>query len=322
MRAVYYDAFGGAEVLQVGEQPVPKPGPGEILVRVHAASVNPVDWKVRDGMFDGIFPYEFPVIPGWDVAGEVAGFGEGANTESGGFEEGERVFAYCRKPVVHGGTYAEFVTFPAQWAAKVPAKLDFVEASTIPLTGLTVWQSLFEFAELAAGQSILVHAAAGGVGSLAVQMASHMGARVYATASAANTDYVKGLGATRVIDYRSEDIAQVIGSEEPDGLDIVFDTVGGQTLAASYGLIKPGGALPALNDAPDEDICAARDIRAGRIFSEPNGEHLRQIANLIVEGALRPAQIRTFALADAAEAMELSKAGHVRGKLVLVINKP
>lgn len=321
MRAVYYNAFGGAEVLSVGEQPVPKPGPGEILVRVHAASVNPVDWKVRDGMFEGMFPCEFPIIPGWDVAGEAIGFGEAANTESGGFEEGERVFAYCRKPVVQGGTYAEYVTFPAQWAARIPAKLDFVEASTIPLAGLTVWQSLFEFAGIAAGQSILVHAAAGGVGSLAVQMASHIGARVYATASAANADYVKALGATRVIDYRSQDIAQVIGLGEPGGLDIVFDTVGGPTLAASYALIKPGGALAALNDAPDEDICAERGIRAGRIFSEPNGEHLQKIANLIAEGALRPAEIKTFSLDDAAEAMELSKAGHVRGKLVLVVGE-
>lgn len=317
MRAVYYEAFGGAEVLKIGEQPVPVPAPGEILVRVHAASVNPVDWKIRDGMFEGLFPHEFPIIPGWDVAGEVAGFGDGAS----GFDEGERVFAYCRKPVVHGGTYAEYVTLPALWAARVPGNLNFIEASTIPLSGLTVWQSLFEFARIAAGQSVLVHAAAGGVGSLAVQLASHIGARVYATASPANADYVLGLGANRVIDYRSEDVVDVIGEEAPGGLDIVFDTVGGLTLAASYGLIKPGGALPALNDAPDEDICAEQGIRAGRIFSEPNGEHLQQIANLIVEGSLKPAEINVYPLENAAEAMELSKAGHVRGKLVLVVDQ-
>ena len=315
MRAVYYERFGGPDVLQIGDLPEPEPASGEVLIRIRAASVNPVDWKIREGFFDGIFPHEFPIIPGWDAAGEVAGLGDGVS----GLQTGERVYAYCRKPVVHDGTYAEFIAVPAEYVAPAPANLNDVQASTIPLTGLTVWQSLFEFAGLTAGQTVLIHAGAGGVGSLAVQLAAHAGARVHATASAANADYVRELGAHRVIDYRKEDLDEVMRTEVPAGFDVVFDTVGGEVLAESYDLVKPGGALPALNDAPDEALCAGRGIRALRVFSEPNGQHLGRLTSLIEAGALRAAEIETFPLEHAAMAMDKSQAGHVRGKLTLTI---
>ena len=317
MRAVYYERFGGSEVLTVGELPTPEPASGEVLLRIHAASVNPVDWKIREGFFDGIFPHRFPIIPGWDAAGEVAGLGDGV-TE---MQIGSRVYAYCRKPVVHGGTYAELVTVPAGFVAPAPANLDDVETSTIPLAGLTVWQSLFEFAGLTAGQTILIHAAAGGVGSLAVQLAAHAGARVFATTSAANAAYVRELGAHRIIDYRQENLGEVMGSEVPAGFDVVFDTVGGEVLGESYDLVRPGGALPALNDAPDEALCAQRGIRGLRVFSEPNGQHLSRLTGLIEAGALRPAQIESFPLEQAALAMDRSQAGHVRGKLALAVGQ-
>ncbi|MFN3231154.1 MAG: NADP-dependent oxidoreductase [Alphaproteobacteria bacterium] len=315
MKAVYYERFGESEVLQLGDLPMPKPGPGEVLVNVAAASVNPIDWKLREGFFDGVFPHEFPVIPGWDLAGRVAALGEGAT----GFSPGDRVYAYCRKPVVRAGTYAEYVVVDADVLAPSPANLSDVEAATIPLVGLTVWQSLFEFAGLKAGQSVLVHAGAGGVGSLAVQLAAHAGARVFATASAANADYLLELGASRAIDYKIENLSVVQRFEVPAGFDVVFDTVGGDVLAASYGLLKPGGALPALNDEPDSQICEAKSIRGLRLFSEPNGAHLRRLTALIDEGALKPSEIEVFPLKQAAEAMDLSQAGHVRGKLVLDI---
>lgn len=315
MRAVYYEQFGGSDVLQVGDLPGPAPASGEVLIRINAASVNPVDWKIREGFFDGIFSHRFPIIPGWDAAGEVAGLGDGVS----GLQAGDRVYAYCRKPVVHGGTYAEFVTVPADFVALAPANLDDVQASTIPLVGLTVWQSLFEFADLTAGQTVLIHAGAGGVGSLAVQLAAHAGARVYATASAANEAYVRELGAQRVIDYRKENLGEVRRSELTAGFDVVFDTVGGEVLTESYDLVKPGGALPALNDAPDEALCAERGIRALRVFSEPNGQHLGRLTSLIEAGALGPAQIESYPLEQAAFAMDRSQAGHVRGKLALTI---
>lgn len=313
MRAVYYEQFGDAGVLHIGDQPIPEPGDGEVLIRVRAASVNPVDWKIREGFLKDFFPHVFPIIPGWDVAGDIAALGAGVN----GFAVGDPVYAYARKPVVQAGTYADYVTVAADVAAPIPANMDYVQASTIPLAGLTVWQSLFEFAGIKAGDNVLVPAAAGGVGSLAVQLAAHAGATVYGTASSGNADYVRGLGAARVIDYRTEDVADVVRAEVPEGFDIVFDTVGGETLAASYDLVKTGGALPTLNDPADETACAARNIRALRVFSEPNGVHLRQLTGLIEAGALKPAQIETYPLGEAAAAMNASQTGHTRGKIVL-----
>ena len=316
MRAVYYEQFGDAGVLKIGDQPTPEPGDGEVLIRVRAASVNPVDWKIREGFLKDFFPHHCPIIPGWDVAGEIAALGAGVS----GFGVGDPVYAYARKPVVQAGTYAEYVTVAADVVAPIPTNMDMVQASTIPLAGLTVWQSLFDFAGIKTGDTVLVHAAAGGVGSLAVQLAAHAGATVYGTASSANADYVKGLGAARVIDYRSEDVVDVAHAEVPDGFDIVFDTVGGETLAASYGLVRPGGALPTLNDPPDETACAARNIRALRVFSEPNGDHLRQLTSLVEAGALKPAQIETYPLTEAATAMNTSQSGHTRGKIVLAVD--
>lgn len=316
MRAIYYEEFGDADVLKLGDLPIPVIGPNEVLMRVGATSVNPVDWKIREGWFSSIFPYKFPIIPGWDAAGDIADIGKDVS----GLEVGERVYAYCRKPEIHGGTYADYVAVPASFVAPMPTALSFEEAATLPLTGLTAWQALSEFAQLKRGQTVLIHAASGGVGSVAVQIASHLGARVWATASAGNIEYVRGLGADRVIDYRTEDLAGLVASDLPAGFDVVFDTVGGDVLEKSYNLVKPGGALPALNDEPDTTICAEREIRGQRLFSEPNSNHLRELGKLIDEGTLKPAEFKVFALDDAAKAMELSQDGHVRGKLVITLD--
>jgi NADPH2:quinone reductase len=316
MRAAYYTCYGDPDVLALGELPPPEPGPGEVRIAVRAAGVNPVDWKLMSGAFAGVFPQEFPTIPGWDAAGQIDAVGAGVDAS----RVREPVFAYCRRPIVRGGTFAEFVVVPESFVARKPRSIDFAEAAALPLVALTAWQSLFGHAGLGKGQRVLIHAAAGGVGSLAVQMARHAGARVVATASPANADYVRSLGAHEVVDYRNGAAWTRLAHLAGDGFDVVFDTVGGDALARSYALVKPGGALPALNDAPDADACAARGIRGVRVFSEPDGVALGEIAAMIDAGALRVPAVEVLPLAAAGDALRRSMDGHVRGKLVLRVS--
>lgn len=316
MRAAYYERFGGPGVLRFGELTSPEPAPGEVRIRVRAAGVNPIDWKLMSGEFEGLFPHEFPVVPGWDAAGTLDAHGAGVEAPP----IGTRVFAYCRKPVVHGGTYAGHVTVPADYVAEMPQRMGFAEAAALPLAALTAWQSLFQHGDLRSGQRILIHAGAGGVGSLAVQMAAWKGADIVSTASSRNRDYVLGLGAETVIDYRSAEAWDALAAASAGGFDLVFDTVGGETLARSYPLVRRGGTLPALNDAPDEELCKARSVKGVRVFSEPSGTQLAEIAAMFEAGKLRLPQIETLPLADAAEALRRSMAGHVRGKLALEID--
>lgn len=315
MRAVYYERFGGADVLTVGDLPDPEPGPGEVLIALQATSVNPIDWKIREGLFECVFDHRFPIVPGWDAAGTVAAVGAGVD----GLAVGQAVYAYCRKPVAHEGTYAEYVTMPADAVAPAPASLTAEQAAAIPLCALTCWQSLVDFGQVQAGDSVLIHAGAGGVGSLGIQLAKHLGARVLTTASARNADYVTGLGADLVIDYTRQDYRATVRAAAPDGVDMILDGVGGAIPAESLELIRGGGGLACLNEPPDEAAAASRGIRTARIYAEPNGAQLGEIAKLIDAGALRPPAIDTLPLARAAEAMARSQTGHVRGKLVLHI---
>lgn len=315
MRAVVIDGFGGPEKLREMEMPTPWPGPDEVLIRLAATSVNPVDWKIREGLLVTLFPHHFPLIPGWDAAGTIEALGERVQ----GFAPGDKVFAYCRKPEVQWGTYAEYVTMRADAVAPMPASLSFVEAACLPLVGLTAWQALFEAASLKAGQTILIHAGAGGVGGLAIQLAKHAGARVLTTASAANHDYVRGLGADHVIDYAREDFVQATRAVAPEGVDVVFATVGGETLQQSYAALRHGGFMVSIVDAPVEAVSAKRKVLQAFVFVSPNGGQLRRIARLIEAGRVRPPAIEELTLGDAAEAQIRSKAGHVRGKIALRI---
>ena len=316
MKAVFHKCFGDSSVLEVGQWDDPLPGPGQVLIRVAAAAVNPIDWKIREGLFECIFEHRFPVIPGWDVAGKIAALGPGAK----GFELGDRVYAYCRQPLAHEGAYAQYIRLPESYPARLPEGLDFAAAATIPLCALTGWQSLKVFGRVGAGDKVLIHAGAGGVGSLGIQIAKYLGATVYATASAANTGYCRGLGADYVIDYQSISYIDKIKKLVPEGLDMIFDAVGGSIPNESLDLIKSGGALACLNEAPDEADAEVHGIRATRIYAEASGKALAHISTLIEAGALRPPEIRTFPLEAAAEAMDLSQAGHVRGKLVLLVD--
>ncbi len=237
MKTIAIKEFGGRDKLQFMDLPVPEIKPGEILVKVKAAGVNPVDWKIREGYIKDLFPYEFPIILGWDAAGIV----EQAGPEVTRFKEGDEIFAYCRKPMVQGGAYAEYIVLEEEHAAIKPKNTSFEEAASIPLAALTAYQSLFDAAKLQSGETVLIHAAAGGVGGFGVQLARDHGAVVWATASARNKEYVQDLGAAQVVDYNQVDFCDSVRSEYPDGVDVVFDCVGGEVLQKSTDIVKKGG---------------------------------------------------------------------------------
>ncbi|CAK0774988.1 NADPH:quinone reductase [Azospirillaceae bacterium] len=350
MKAMVIDGFGGSDRLQLREVPIPSPEPDEILIKVRHTAVNPVDWKIREGWLSDVFPHEFPLIPGWDVAGDIVAIGDqvpkvhdigsvamrGAGDRfvvnragfhvatrrrrgatSAGFSIGDPVYAYCRKPLVRWGSYAEYVTVSADAAAPAPSNLSSRETATIPLVGLTAWQALFDAARLASEQTILIHAASGGVGGMAVQFAKQVGARVIATAGLSNHAYVRSLGADEVIDYSGDSVAERVRAFSPGGVDVVLDTLGGSVLAESYGLIRPGGVLVSVVDMPDELLAEDHSIRTAFVFVSPNGGQLRRIAQLLEKEQIRPLYITEMMLEDAARAQDLSRAGHVRGKITL-----
>ena len=315
MRAMLIETFGGPEVMQPSYVHPPEPVDTEVLIEIAYAGVNPVDWKIREGMLSGLFPHEFPVIPGWDAAGTVKGVGKNV-TE---FRIGDRVYAYCRKPKVRFGTYAEFVTMDHAAVALMPKNVGFAEAASIPLAGLTAWQSLFDAANLSAGDGVLIRGGAGGVGSLAIQFAKHAGAKVYTTARKANHEYVTSLGADVAIDYAAEDFVDAVRKREPGGIDLVFDAVGGDAQRKCYQVLKRGGMLVSIVDAPDEEMARSFGVKTAYVFVSPDGEQLRRITALVESGAVRAPVIEEMGLRDAAEAQRRSKAGHVRGKIVLKV---
>ena len=315
MRAIVIESFGGPEVLRPADVPSPEPAADEVLIEVAYAAVNPVDWKIREGMLAGMFPHEFPVILGWDAAGTVKDTGKNVT----GFRIGDRVYAYCRKPKVGFGTYAEFVTMNQAAVAPMPKNVGFAEAAGIPLAGLTAWQSLFDAAKIKGGHKVLIHAGAGGVGSLAIQFAKHAGAKVLTTAGVANHAYVKSLGADVAIDYKKENFIDAVRKREPGGIDLVYDAVGGEVQRKSYEVLKKGGRLVSIVNVPSEEEARRYGVEAAHVFVTPDGEQLRRIGALIESGAVKPPAIQEMRLEDAAEAQRRSQAGHVRGKIVLKV---
>ncbi|WP_142847734.1 NADP-dependent oxidoreductase [Telmatospirillum sp. J64-1] len=316
MRAIVFDEFGGPEKLRLADIPTPMPQPNEVLIKLSCTSVNPVDWKVRKGLLNDRFPHAFPLIPGWDAAGTVAALGADVTD----FVEGDKVYAYCRKPLIQWGTYAEYVTMAADMVAPMPANCDFAQAATVPLVGLTSWQCLFDAASLKGGQSVLIHAGAGGVGGYAIQFAKAAGARVITTASAANHDYVRELGADAVIDYRSENVAERVRAWAPEGVDVVFDTMGGDIQREGYTLLRKGGTLVSIITPPVPEEAEAHGVHGAYVFVEPNGRQLREIARLIETGQVKPPVYEEMPLEQAAEAQKRNETGHGRGKIVLRIS--
>jgi NADPH:quinone reductase-like Zn-dependent oxidoreductase len=305
VRGVAINEFGGPEVLEVMELPDPPVGPDVVVIDVKAAGVNPVDWKLRNGGLADRFPHHFPVGIGWDAAGVVAAAGPAVRD----FQPGDEVFAYCRKPAIEDGTYAERIAVPRAQVAPKPERASFVEAGAIPLTALTAWECLTEALELQAGESILVTAGAGGVGHFAVQLARALGAEVFATASPAKHDFVRELGATEVVDYSDGGVAEAVGE-----VDAVFDIVGGDAQADALAALRDGGRAVSIVDP------SVRERPGGSyVFVQPNGASLRELARRYDAGELRVEIAETFPLDRAADAHRLVEEGHVRGKVVIEV---
>jgi len=306
LKAAFFRSYGPPEVLQYGEMPDPVAGPGEVLVDIHAASVNAADWKQRSGQYPA--KVALPHIPGRDFSGVVAALGEGAHD----FDPGDPVFGVCEVPAE--SAYAEKIALRQEIVALKPEPISHVECAAVGLAGLTALVSIEETLKLRAGETILIHGGAGGVAGFAIQLAKRIGARVISTASAANHEYVRRLGADLVIDYRTQDFAQLVS-----GCDAVFDTAGGDVTARSFGVLRPGGRLASVAagmqapESPRADVTSLRP-KVGR-----DRGHLERIAALLVEGALRLPEITVFALSQAVAAHRVSEARHLRGKLVLKV---
>ncbi|MEU6810786.1 NADP-dependent oxidoreductase [Streptomyces sp. NPDC046831] len=308
MKGISYSRYGGPEVLAYGEVRDPKVGPDAVLVRVRAAAVNPVDWKCREGHLDGILDAVFPVIPGWDVAGVVVRPGTSV-TE---FAAGDEVIGYVREDFLSRGTFAEYVAAPVRTLARKPRNLSFEEAAGLPLTGLTAYQVLTRALGVRRGETVLVHAAAGGVGSVAVQLAHHLGARVIGTASARNHDFVRSLGGEPVT--YGEGLAERVRGLAPEGVDAVFDTIGGETTKVSANLLAPEGRLVSIAD-PEVVAYGGRYY-----FVRPDAEDLLRLSQLAEQGVVTVHVSRTFPLERTADAHRLNQEGRTRGKVVVTVD--
>jgi NADPH:quinone reductase-like Zn-dependent oxidoreductase len=308
MKAVRIHEYGGPEVLKYEDAPRPQPAPDEVLVRVHAAGVNPVDWKVRAGFAKERLRYTMPFIPGWDVSGVVVETG----LDTVRLKVGDEV--YSRPDISRDGSYAEYMVVRESEAAIKPKSVDHVQAAAIPLAALTAWQALFDAADLSAGQKVLIHGAAGGVGSFAVQFARLKGAHVIGTASKKNHEFLRSLGAEETIDYTTTKFEDVVRD-----VDVVLDTITGETTERSWQVLKKGGILISILQPPSPEKAAAHGVRCAHVFVQPNVEQLNEIAKLVDSGKLKVNVEKVFPLWEARAAQELSATGHVRGKIVLRI---
>ncbi|HJV25965.1 MAG TPA: NADP-dependent oxidoreductase [Aromatoleum sp.] len=314
MRAVCIDSFRPAADVVVSEVPIPEPGPGEVRLRIAYAGVNPVDWKICQGAMQAVFPHRFPLTLGWDAAGIVDRIGTGVSH----LRPGQRAMGYCRQygTPVERGTYAEYICVPEDLLVRVPDGLSLKAAAALPLPFLTARQALIEAGGLKAGETVAIVGAAGGVGSLAVQIARLQGARVLAYSRPGNEDYVKALGADRVLDTLSLFDPGASGGEQPD---LIFDCIGGEALAAAIERVRSGGRVVTIAGQPEARRADERGVRAERIVAKANRAHLEQLAELCARGQLQLPQIEAMPLEAVAEALARSQRSAVRGKLVLEV---
>ncbi|MFF9032337.1 NADP-dependent oxidoreductase [Streptomyces iakyrus] len=308
MKAISYSRYGGPEALAFGEVRDPKVGPDAVLVKVRAAAVNPVDWKAREGYLDGILAPVFPVVPGWDVSGVVVRPGVAVSE----FSAGDEVIGYVREDFLSRGTFAEYVAAPLRTLARKPRNLSFEEAAGLPLVGLTAYQVLINVLQVKRGETVLVHAAAGGVGSIAVQLGVHLGARVIGTASESNHDFVRGLGGEPVV--YGEGLGERVRGLAPEGVDAVFDTVGGDALKVSANLLAPEGRMVSI---ADNDVV---DYGGRYYFVRPDPQDLQRLADLAEQGVVSVHVDATFPLERAADAHRLNQEGRTRGKIVVTVD--
>jgi NADPH:quinone reductase-like Zn-dependent oxidoreductase len=308
MKAVVIHEYGGPEVLKYEDIPRPEPNDHQLLVRVIAAGVNPVDALIRSGMFAKEGNRAFPIIPGGDIAGVV----EKVGSKITKFKAGDPVFAYVS--LDNSGGYAQYALVTEREVAAKPKSLTYVEAAAVPIAGMTAWQALVDTAKLSAGQTVLIHGGSGGVGSFAIQIAKARGAKVIATASTANQEFLKQLGADVAIDYtkqKFEDVAKDV--------DVVLDSIGRDTLARSYGVVKKGGIIVSLVARPNQDELQKHGIRGAALNVESTSEQLAEIGKLIDDRKIKVIVSQTFPLSEAMKAQEQVATGHTRGKIVLKV---
>ncbi len=303
IQAIQVHNYGNADQLQLEQIAQPEPKEGEVLVRVHAAGVNPVDWKIRSGAMKDFMKLSFPYIPGADFAGVIEKVGAGVSA----FQAGQEVFGRSSQ-----GTYTQFAIASANTTALKPKLLSFDEAATIPIGATTAWQGLFDHGNLQKGQRVLILSGSGGVGIFAVQFAHRKGAHVISTTSTPNVEFVRSLGAETVIDYTKTQVG-----DEVHDVDLVFDTIGGEALATAWPTLKRGGTLITIAGQPDEAKASQLGVRTGRFSAQISSELLTQFAQLIDEGQVKAVVGKTFPLGEAAQAQELSQKGHGRGRIVL-----
>jgi NADPH:quinone reductase-like Zn-dependent oxidoreductase len=308
MKAVYLEQFGGPDVLQYGELADPVAGPGEIIVDVAAASVNAADWKFRSGLYARHAGTKFPLIPGRDFSGSVSALGSGIDD----LKIGDAVFGVL--DIGREGTYAEKLAIKARIVAKKPQALSHIEAAAVGLTGLTAINAVADTLKLQRGETILIQGGAGGVAGFAIQFAKHLGARVITTASAANRDYVLGLGADQVIDYNAQDFTKVVS-----GVDAVFETVGGEVAQKSFEVLKPGGRAAFIASGVEAPKPTRSDVTALRPPVERSRAAMERIASLVEGGTVRPPAVKIYRLSQAVDAHRLSESRHFRGKLVFQV---
>ena len=311
MKAIQIHTYGGPEVLKYEDAPRPQvSAAGEVLIRVYAAGVNPVDCAIRAGRVQEIFPVSFPWIPGWDLSGVVEEVGAGVTK----FNKGDEVFAI--PDTRRNGAYAEYIVARESDLALKPKSLQHIRAAAIPVAAITAWNALFETGQLQAGQHVLIHGGAGGVGHFAVQLAKWKRAHVMATASAKNHELISELGADEVIDYHAQKFENVARN-----IDIVLDTIGSDTQERSWKVLKKGGILVSIVQPPSEEKARSVGARGAMVQSRPDGAKLAEIAKIIDSGNLAPVIDRILPLSEARRAQELSQSGHTRGKIVLrVVN--
>ena len=305
MKAIRIHEYGDSGSLRLEEIPRLSISDDQILVRVHDAGVNPVDWKIRQGYLKQVMPASFPLILGQDFAGEVAERGKGIQR----FAIGDRVFGFAK------GAYAEYAAAPESTVAAMPDSMDFATAAALPTAGLTALQVIRDVVGARPGMTILIHGAAGGVGSFAAQIAKHLGAKVLGTASGDDDiAYLKSWGIDDIIDYKHERFEQ-----RATGVDAAVDLVGGETLARSYAVVKRGGVLATTVQPIDESAANRAGIRAVQVLMKPNAEDLAELADLVVKGAVKPRLSQTMSLGEARKAQELSETGKTHGKLILKV---
>lgn len=308
MKAVRIHTHGGPETLVYEDAPRPTPLTNEVLIRVRAASVNPIDWKIRDGYGKQMFNHQMPLILGWDVAGTIEAIGP----EVDKFQLGAPVYGYTS--LLRDGAYAEFIVAKQEEITLKPASLDFVQAAAVPVAALAAWQAMFDTANLTENQKVLIHAASGGVGSMAVQLAKAKGAYVIGTASAGNADFVRELGVDEFIDYQATQFETVVHD-----VDVVLDTIGGDTQVRSFGVLRKDGFLVSIVEPPSEELAAPHGVRSKMVGVLPNGSQLSEIAALIDSGKVKPFVETVLPLSEARQAQEMSQSGRTRGKIVLQV---